>query len=272
MGFIQVLGLCRFSFPATLDSFQTRHTTMEERRAYLYSTDRLELRCHWFEHMALPALKAQTDKRFTLLLLFGDDFPEPYRSRMLDMIRDVKQIVPVFRPSQPHRDLYRELMTDARYPNARVVAEFRLDDDDAVAVDFVAQTRLQFHRVSKLTENSDRIAVDFSKGVAVLAEKEGQVAYTPVIAPNWAPGMVIYLPPNDERSVMDFPHYKIARRMPVVSLQHKMMFLRGAHWTNDSPIKINRLEFDFEMTQMKQTLSERFAFNTASFEAGLKAL
>ena len=31
-GGVQVLGLCRFSYPAALEGFQTRHETMEARR------------------------------------------------------------------------------------------------------------------------------------------------------------------------------------------------------------------------------------------------
>jgi len=56
---------------------------MAERTAALYAHDRLEARTFLFENILLPGLRAQTDPDFTLLLLMGEDFPEPWRSRIL---------------------------------------------------------------------------------------------------------------------------------------------------------------------------------------------
>ena len=72
---IQVLGLCRFSYPANLDAFKTRHTTMDERKANLWSYSRMALRFFWFENVVLPCLQAQSDPDFTVLVLTGEDLP-----------------------------------------------------------------------------------------------------------------------------------------------------------------------------------------------------
>ena len=138
---VQVLGLCRFSYPAELNGFQTRHKTMNERRAYLYSTKRLEESLFLFEHLLLPGIENQSNDDFTLMLLLGDDFPGLYRERLLALLADVPQVKPVFRASGPHRLVYRDLFLEERDPRANVVAEFRLDDDDAVAVNYVQTIR-----------------------------------------------------------------------------------------------------------------------------------
>jgi hypothetical protein len=41
---MQVVGLCRFSYPANINAFQTRHKDMAERKAALYAADRLAAR------------------------------------------------------------------------------------------------------------------------------------------------------------------------------------------------------------------------------------
>ena len=60
---MQILGLCRFSYPAT-DGFQVVHDTVKARRDYLYSPARLEERFRLFETTTLPCFREQTDPDF----------------------------------------------------------------------------------------------------------------------------------------------------------------------------------------------------------------
>jgi hypothetical protein len=53
---MQVIGLCRFSYPA-LGGFQVLHDTTEDRMAYLWSKERLEERFRLLETVALPCLR-----------------------------------------------------------------------------------------------------------------------------------------------------------------------------------------------------------------------
>lgn len=269
---VQVLGLCRFSYPAPIDSFQTRHKTLEDRKAMLYSPERLELRCFWFEQITLPSLLAQTDLDFTLLILFGDDFPEPYRSRILKLVEGVKQIKPVFRASAPHRDVYREIMQAERRFESRAVAEFRLDDDDAVAVNFVAQTRTRFRQVAPVFESAERMAMDFSRGVIISAKPEG-VEFLPVITRFWAAGLVVFFKPENDRSVMDFPHQQIWKRMPAVSFNQSIMYLRGMHRTNDSKVRTKgNGRFILPEKELASKLRQRFRVEKDRFVTGVTPL
>jgi len=54
---IQVLGLCRFSFPSS-GAFQIEHATIQERREALYAPHRLAQRLAWFENALLPSIMA----------------------------------------------------------------------------------------------------------------------------------------------------------------------------------------------------------------------
>ncbi len=232
---IQVIGLCRFSFPAPLTTFQVKHETMEERRAALYSTARLQQRFMWFEHVFLPSIRAQTDPDFTMLLLLGDDFPEPWRSKLHDLIADVPQIMPLYRPSQNHRKLCRELFHAARAPDADVVVEFRLDDDDAVAVDFVEQLRAHYPVIAPLMQHDGKAGLDFQRGFLVESLDDG-LRVRAMSVPQWTPALAAYFRPGHKNCIMDFKHLSIWARMPVVSRSDMLMFVRGSHDTNDSRV------------------------------------
>lgn len=269
---VQVLGLCRFSYPAELEGFQTRHQTMDQRRAALYALERMETRLFWFEHIALPGIKAQSHPDFTLLLLMGEDIPDPWHSRLRALIDPVPQIVPVYRPTGPHRQIYREILRAARDPKAEAVAEFRLDDDDAVALNYVMNIRRNFGQVRQIWRGKGRLALDQGKGIVVEAEG-AHIRYHPVLAHCWAAGLTVFLKPGDEACVMDFPHQRVWQRMPLVSFTDQMMFLRGAHATNDSRISLNGThKIDLPADDLPGLVKQRFAVDTQIFEAGWTAL
>ena len=98
---MQVIGLCRFSYPA-YGGFQVAHETMEDRRAFLYAPERMEERFRSFEAITMPGLRAQTDPNFEFLIVIGECLPAPYLARLKDLIADVPQARIIARP--PDRD------------------------------------------------------------------------------------------------------------------------------------------------------------------------
>ena len=87
---MQVIGLCRFSYPA-IGGFQVMHDTTEDRRRFLYDPVRLEQRFHLFETLALPGLRHQTDERFQFLIVVGECLPEPALHRLRDITQDCRR-------------------------------------------------------------------------------------------------------------------------------------------------------------------------------------
>lgn len=83
------------------------------------------------------------------------------------MIADVPQILPAFRPAGDHRDTCRDVLLGGRDPQARAVAEFRLDDDDAIAVNYVQSLRRNWPRLQKLASPVGRVALDQGKGMVL---------------------------------------------------------------------------------------------------------
>lgn len=258
---VQILGLCRFSYLGGEGAFQSTPAGLEARRAFLYDPARLDVRMFWFRRVLLPCVAGQTDPDFKLLLLMGEDFPEPYRSELLSLIEPIAQIIPIFRPPGPPREVYRAALKDARDPAADYVAEFRMDDDDAVAVDFVAQLRRTVGWAQPMMRQTGRCAVDFQRGM-VVEFGAGVPEFKPVIANYWTPALALALKPDEETCIMDYPHHQIWFRNPTLTLSNQLMFLRGSHANNDSHIDLSKIkEFTMPQDQIEDRLLSRFALD-----------
>ena len=114
------------------------------------------------------------------------------------------------------------------------MAEFRLDDDDAVALNYVQSLRRTWPRLRKLASPVGRIALDQGKGMVLEAREGAGIVPHLFLTMCWTPGLAIYLRPEDTGIIMDFPHHKIWQRVPFVSLTDQVMFIRGHHGTNDA--------------------------------------
>ena len=234
MSHIQMLGLCRFSYPTGGDGFDQAGPDLASNAARLYDPARLATRFWFFENLCLPTLAAQSDRDFTLVLIYGEGLPEPWAARLLRAVAGVPQIRPVALPEgQPHTTVCREAMHAARDPEARAVGEFTLDDDDGLARDFIAGARANFAHLLPLWRLRKRAALDFNGGLAVQAGAGG-IELTAVQADFWAPGLVVFFAPRSTRSIQDYNHRRLWSRMPALTLPEPVMFLRGSHASSDS--------------------------------------
>lgn len=266
---VQVLGLCRFSVPSH-GAFQTEHRTVEARRAMLYDPARLAQRFVWFERVALPGLRGQTDGDFTLVVLLGQDFPEPWLGRMRAVVADVPQLRLVFAPPGEHRAICADALRPLVDPAADRVAQFRLDDDDGIAFGFVQRIRRDLRLMGAMVGRHPALALDYAKGF-VLRDQGAGLGVEQVIAQCWTPGLAVVLPPDDGRFVLDFPHHKIWRRMPVFSQIDQAMFLRGAHDHNDSTVFGRGALAGAELAAAQALIAARFGVDVAGLESALRA-
>jgi hypothetical protein len=266
---LQVLGLCRWSYPSQTGAFNNTGESLEALQSELYAAGRMAVRLFFLEHLVLPSLRAQSDPEFTLVLMMGETLPEPWRSRVLELVQDVPQVKPVFLPEgQNHMAACTALMRAHRDENADVVVEFRLDDDDAVASDFVAQLRGLYRQLRPIYKANKRVAVDFCRGFLFRCEDDGGVNYLPVEARLWTPALALYLPPDHPRSLLNYPHMRTWRSMPVLSLNKKPMFVRGAHGGNDSAIKERKVDsFRYKLETLPSVMASDFGVDLEAFEA-----
>ncbi|MDQ1900197.1 glycosyltransferase [Paracoccus sp. WLY502] len=257
---VQMLGLCRFSYLG-LRGYQKDHSSLEERRAFLYDSERLARRWLWFTTLALPGWRAQTDPDFTLVVMTGPDLPEPYLSRL----RDLSQANPWLRlelvpPMDRHLDACRAAIAPHVDPQANVVGHFRNDDDDAVALDYVATARRDFAAVQPLWLPEGRLSLDHSRGL-MLRAGAGGADFVPWIAHNMGVALTIFLRPDEEKTALHFNHTKLPLWMPCVAVTRPLMFIRSIHADSDSGDMGPGLPWDIAPDALDRQLSRRFGLD-----------
>jgi hypothetical protein len=261
-GPLQTIGLCRFSVPS-LGGFQTIHDTIEARRAMLYAPMRLDQRLAWFEHVALPGIRDQTDKDFTLVLLIGNDLPDPWRRHLLGLVRDIPEVRVESAPPLHHRKICADAMRPHVRPDARVLAQFRLDDDDAVAVNFVARLKRDLGDVIGLLDRKQSFALDYGRGL-LLRWTGDSFEVEPRLTRQWTPALVYVNRPEADRYILDTQHHRMWHHMPVVSQTDELMWVRGDHATNDSRVTGGE-PFDLPPNRREILLADKFGIDLTAF-------
>ncbi len=229
---MQVIGLCRFSYPA-LGGFQIEHETPAARTAYLYDPARMEERFATFTALTLPPLMAQTDPDFTLAIVVGDAMPDALLERLLDLTQNMPQAVIIPRAPGRHRQVMREVINQVRGDSPLPSLQFRMDDDDAVAVTFVQRLREAAGDLGGMLAKHRYVAIDFNQGHIARIGPKG-IHAKDTVETLWTPALGMAVAPGASRGIMNFSHAKLGRVMPVVTLPGEDMYIRGHNQFNDS--------------------------------------
>ena len=233
---LEVIGLCRFSYPA-LGGFQHQHESARARARYLYAPERLEERFRLFETITLPSLRAQSDQDFTFLVVIGTDFPQ--RDRLEALLADLPQaVIRAYPTGGKHREVMIDAITRARRPGHHFSLQFRLDDDDGLGRHFVERLRATVHEAQPIFARNRHVAVDFNHGHVARCSRDG-IHALPVIRPYWTPGLAVVLRKDCSLTVMSFNHGKLWKRMPGITLTEPDMFIRGLNAHNDSSVEVD---------------------------------
>ncbi len=232
---MQVIGLCRFSFPA-LGDFQIEHDTVEARRRHLYNPGRLEERFRLFETVTLPSFRAQTDEDFQLLIAVGECLPKAAFDRLNDLTASIRQVQIVQRrvdPDQKHRQAMKRILQEARSDQDRPCLQFRHDDDDAVAVDFIERLRSAADDGQELIAKNQAIGIDFNNGYLASFGPDG-IRAAQVYKPLLGVGLGMLIGGGCDHTIISFTHNRIGRFMPVISYPDAPMWVRSLNQFNDS--------------------------------------
>jgi hypothetical protein len=235
---MQVIGLCRFSYPA-FGGFQVEHDSIEERIAYLYAETRLEERFRLFETLALPCLREQTDQDFDLIIVIGDSLPSHHEDRLRALVVGMPQVQIRKEPPRRQREVMKEILNQARRDPKLPCLQFRHDDDDAVSVDFIERLRATVIDCQGLFRKHKTAAVDFNRGFVAEVGADG-ISATEVFRPFYVASLGMYVRGNCPLTIMNFAHERIPRFMPTVTFSDAPMWVRSHNGSNDSrqkPVK-----------------------------------
>ncbi|MFS4581202.1 glycosyltransferase [Phaeobacter sp. C3_T13_0] len=135
-----IVGLVRFSV-LTPTYFSERFATLEAAAAHLFSPERMELRFRVFERLCLPSLLRQSDQGFQLIVLTAEDLPLVYLERLAALLEPVQNITLIPVGAGAHYNMIKRGYNAVPTDDVTHRVLFRLDDDDAIDLDYVARSR-----------------------------------------------------------------------------------------------------------------------------------
>ena len=138
----QIIGIVPFSYAAD-DRFQATRDHPDEAGLLkaLFDETRIEFRFQMLKMLNAHSLQAQRDRDFSVIYLVSEAMPQEYRQRLEEVVSSVPGVHIIALPRMPLADAVRTAFEKVIDPQAENVSLFRLDDDDALAVDFVASLR-----------------------------------------------------------------------------------------------------------------------------------
>lgn len=185
----------------------------------------LEARFDLFERYCLPSVAAQTDRQFRWLIWFDQATPAPWRDRIVALQRQ-----------QPFEPVFAGLFAASGWraglgdlPPGWLLT-VRLDNDDALACDFVA--RLRSAVAERMAEQgTDRTRpgfFNFTRGLV----RRGDALYALSHRSN---AFIARLEPAESgETVMTVPHMAAAHRAPVEQIAGPPAWMQIVHGRNVS--------------------------------------
>ena len=229
---VKILGVCRFSMLGRGDWKAYRNQPDEALEAIyesqsrdLFAPERLDARLATFEHLTLRSLAHQSDADFRFLVVSSDRMPDRYRARLEGICQGVEQVLLRFLPPTHISDAIHEVAAETGLDLADTV-QFRLDDDDCVARDYIR--RLRRHAAS-LWRNA-HFAVSFPSNFYCVTDGPTEGIYN-WFSPFFSAGAAIR---HSSRTIFDYGHYAIPTRLVAVTDPHfpNIVTHRG---DNDTP-------------------------------------
>ena len=107
---MQVIGLCRFSYPAVA-GYKIAHATTAEPCDFLYYPTRVKIQFRHLETTCVPALAAQTDPDFLFVIVIEDNLLDRYNMCLLELTAGLSQVVIVAPPPEPYRKVMQSQST-----------------------------------------------------------------------------------------------------------------------------------------------------------------
>ncbi len=258
---VQIGGVIRFSVPCE-GGFQKNPESRAEKLAKLYAPARMAQRFAYFERLCLHTLKRQTDQNFTLGILVGADMPARYRRQLDLLLQDFAPARVIVKPVMQHRPLMEQAYDAVFDQNTPYRLSFRLDDDDAVAVDYIETVRAKLPVLLMMAPAGQPVCLTFSQSLTLLGPRENRQVVARYERSPISAGLAVLAPAKLKPLVMTLNHMKIHMNMPTLLDPMLPMNLRSLHTDNDSRgVLMAGQKIERASGEIRAVLQDRFALD-----------
>lgn len=255
----QIVGVCRFSY-AGFGGFSASQQELWELEAMLYDPTRMRQRFFFFENICLPSLAAQTDQDFKFVALIADTMPFKWRRRL----KNLMEIYPFLQvctleaagPLNSTRRAYKRGWDR----KSEFMTGFRMDDDDAVAIDYIAKTRELADHFLEMgwADHEHNAVIAFHRGLYWDMENDAAPfhEFSEIGPLGLASAMIT--PVETQTNMFRWNHRKVAAHVRRWMDPTDMMFIRTLHGHNDSDRSVPPGAEPMTDHQAKTLMRDRF--------------
>lgn len=259
----QIIGVCRFSYLGE-GGFVTQKQDFEVAAGILYAVPRMLRRFAFFENICLPSLAAQTDADFKLVVLIGDTMPFRWRKRLKGLMEQHPFLeictLEAAGPLNSTRRAYRRAWNGS----APYITGFRIDDDDAVAVDYIEKTRAIADQLLTLgwADEETPAAICFHRGIYwdMARNEEDQFWDFSEKEPLGLASSMITTP-EGMANIYRWNHRRLASQVRCWIDPNDYMFVRTLHGHNDSDRSIPPDARALPAWQARKLFRDRFGLS-----------
>ncbi|MBV1926168.1 MAG: putative rhamnosyl transferase [Rhodobacteraceae bacterium] len=267
----KVIGVLRFSV-LTPTYYSERFETLEKTAEHLFSDERMELRFRIFENLCLPSLTRQSDDDFDCVVLTGESMPTKHLDRLKALLDPLPNIH--CRPvgTEKHYQLLKRGYDTIPVDDCSHRIMFRLDDDDALDIDFIKRTKHLASGLLDLQGSETPFVIAYNRGFYVDFEGDkNQGGKNEVFdACERAPlstGTTLVAPVGYPRNPYRYVHRALAQHYNTFSDISVPAFIRTIHGDNKSrPTQMGPTR-KMKPKEISQQIRQHFGIETEMLKA-----
>lgn len=233
----RIYGHIRFSFYGVTDT-RMRPDEDGSALARLYDETRMARRFFLFENLTLPSLLHQTDADFRTVIMSSSVMPDRFKDRLTAVAARLPNSVVEFSETQRGDLAFHKFIVEAAGFKARETSvHFRLDDDDAVSVNYIARLRELTRTVSPSTH------LTFPTGILLFPARAGEAEGTSMVQQRFltAAGLATVNGGRFQKNPFQMMHGAVWTRWPVISDPSFFSHIRTQHFDNDTLMRQDKI-------------------------------
>ncbi|WP_254604251.1 glycosyltransferase [Leisingera sp. ANG59] len=262
----QIIGIVPFSYAAA-DRFQAARDHQDEAQLLraLFDETRIAFRFRMLELLNAHSMKAQGDRNFSMIYLVSERMPPEHRRRLEEIVSDVPGARIIALPQMPLAEAVRRAFEQVIDPQAEHVSLFRLDDDDALAVDFVGSLRRRARRLINAGLILKPTVLSATRGVYWKNDGKGRSQLIDICdRVPLSMGYTIVSPREEIGHHYLKGHRDAAMFYPCFMDPSRIMYVRSVHGDNDGGISnLNRGRV-LEAEHAREVMRRRFNLDAVS--------
>ena len=258
-------GVLRFSVLTSTFNME-RFASVDEAAEEIFSAKRMALRLHLFEKLCLPSLTRQRDQGFDLVVATSDRMPEQYLAQLMDIVGDSPNISVVPFPVARHYGTLSKAYRLMPKGEATHQILFRLDDDDALDVDYIARTKRKAAGLVAVQGAATPFVIAYNRGFYLQRGKEPKVFDAIERAP-LSVGTALVRPAGAGENPYRYNHRKFAQHYNTFTDITVPGFIRTHHWDNHSDPAIMGRKDEMTPADIDADLRTHFGLSLAALKA-----